>query len=95
MAFEAEAPSRVDPDSVAPFEGESTLVVGGTVTPPMAPILHGVDQALPVWSFPVQSDAAVTWLMAALPDSKAMVLVGPPLLAKPVGLSPAGVSDSE
>src|SRR5450631_2878055 len=29
VAFEAEASSKVDPDTVAPLEGISTLVVGG------------------------------------------------------------------
>jgi hypothetical protein len=42
VAFEAEASRVVDPDKVAPFEGMSTLVVGGgevfvSIMPPNSP----------------------------------------------------------
>jgi hypothetical protein len=56
---------------------------------------QGVGQATPRWSVPAQSEATVTWFMAELPDSRAIVCVDPPLFWRPAGLRPAGVSDKE
>ena len=45
VAFEAEASRKVDPDSVAPFEGMSTLVVGGLLTVILTPELNALPPA--------------------------------------------------
>ena len=45
VAFEAEASRYIDPDSVAPSEGMSTLVVGGSATVIVTPELNVVPPA--------------------------------------------------
>jgi hypothetical protein len=46
VAFEPEASRVVDPDSVAPFEGMMTLVVGGLLTVIPTPELNALPPEL-------------------------------------------------